>query len=94
MAAFFICCPSIAKGLSSIVCRSFSVATTQRIGAKVYFAASIRAGRDDAKIYKDLIDYIKLHGRVLSESEQLGPNIDQEAKGILILWWYIRDAGT
>ena len=80
--------PCIWKGFSSVACRSLSIANMQRSAAKIYFAASIRGGRNDAKIYKDLIEYIKLHGQVLSESEQLGPSIDQEAKGILKWWVY------
>jgi hypothetical protein len=76
---YFTC---MQKGLSSVACRYFSAATKPGGAAKIYFAASIRAGREDAKIYKELIEYIKVHGEVLSESEQLGPNIEQEAKGI------------
>lgn len=60
---------------------NFSVSYgTSNLG-KVYFAASIRAGREDANIYAELIEYVKFHCHVLSESEQVGPNIDQEAKG-------------
>ena len=88
MAAASLYFPCMWKGLSRVACRHFSVATMQRSAAKIYFAASIRAGRDDAKIYKELIDYIKCHAQVLSESEQLGPNIDQEAKGITLMMVY------
>jgi 2'-deoxynucleoside 5'-phosphate N-hydrolase len=34
---------------------------------KIYFAAAIRAGRDDAPIYAKIIDHLKKHGTVLSE---------------------------
>ena len=70
------------KGISCVACRHLSVTARRQSTAKIYFAASIRAGRNDAKMYKELIDYIKTYGQVMSESEQLEPNIDQEAKGI------------
>lgn len=34
---------------------------------KIYFAASIRGGRDDAKIYKGIIDYLRARHTVLTE---------------------------
>ena len=34
---------------------------------KVYFACSIRGGRSDAKIYAELVKFIKQHATVLSE---------------------------
>ncbi|NUN11907.1 nucleoside 2-deoxyribosyltransferase [Candidatus Micrarchaeota archaeon] len=34
---------------------------------KIYFAGSIRGGREDAAKYKELIDYLKKYGEVLSE---------------------------
>ncbi|MFC6176683.1 nucleoside 2-deoxyribosyltransferase [Companilactobacillus huachuanensis] len=34
---------------------------------KIYFAASIRGGRDDVKIYKQLIDFLKQDNQVLTE---------------------------
>ncbi|MDQ3065079.1 MAG: nucleoside 2-deoxyribosyltransferase [bacterium] len=34
---------------------------------KIYFACSIRGGRDDAEIYAELVKYIKQHAEVLSE---------------------------
>ncbi len=34
---------------------------------KIYFAASIRAGRDDVDIYSSLLSHLKNHGRVLTE---------------------------
>lgn len=33
----------------------------------IYFAGSIRAGRDDVKYYKEIISYIKKYGDVLTE---------------------------
>lgn len=33
----------------------------------IYFAGSIRGGRDDAKLYKQLIDELKKYGAVLTE---------------------------
>ena len=34
---------------------------------KIYFAGSIRGGRDDTGIYRQLIDYLKKYGTVLTE---------------------------
>ena len=34
---------------------------------KIYFAASIRGGRDDEAIYRQLIDELRHHGTVLTE---------------------------
>ncbi len=34
---------------------------------KIYFACSIRAGRDDAVIYRELVDHINTQAYVLSE---------------------------
>ena len=36
-------------------------------GLKIYFAGSIRAGRDDAEIYAKLVAILKGHGTVLTE---------------------------
>jgi 2'-deoxynucleoside 5'-phosphate N-hydrolase len=33
----------------------------------IYFAGSIRAGRDDAEIYKQIIHYLRRYGTVLTE---------------------------
>jgi nucleoside 2-deoxyribosyltransferase len=34
---------------------------------KIYFAASIRAGRDDKDLYMDIIKHLQNHGQVLTE---------------------------
>ncbi|NLR89592.1 MULTISPECIES: nucleoside 2-deoxyribosyltransferase [Flammeovirga] len=34
---------------------------------KIYFSGSIRGGRDDAKLYADIIEHIKQYGEVLTE---------------------------
>jgi 2'-deoxynucleoside 5'-phosphate N-hydrolase len=34
---------------------------------KIYFAGSIRGGRDDQELYKKIIAYLQLHGQVLTE---------------------------
>jgi 2'-deoxynucleoside 5'-phosphate N-hydrolase len=34
---------------------------------KIYFAASIRGGRQDSEIYQQLIDYLGKYGKVLTE---------------------------
>ena len=36
-------------------------------GLKIYFSGSIRGGREDALVYRDLIDYLKTFGSVLTE---------------------------
>ena len=39
---------------------------------KIYFAASIRGGRDDVELYRELIDYMQTFGKVLTEHIGLG----------------------
>ena len=34
---------------------------------KIYFAGSIRGGRDDADLYSDIIEHLKQYGEVLTE---------------------------
>ena len=34
---------------------------------KIYFAGSIRGGRHDIEIYKQIIEHLKKHGKVLTE---------------------------
>lgn len=34
---------------------------------KIYFAGSIRGGREDAELYRQIINYLKNHGEVLTE---------------------------
>jgi len=34
---------------------------------KIYFAGSIRGGREDAALYQEIIDYLKNFGKVLTE---------------------------
>ncbi len=34
---------------------------------KIYFAGSIRGGRSDAGLYRQIIDYLQTHGEVLTE---------------------------
>ena len=34
---------------------------------KIYFAGAIRGGRDDARLYQQIIDELKLYGEVLTE---------------------------
>ena len=45
---------------------------------KIYFAGAIRGGREDAKIYKNIIDYLGEKGQVLTE--HIG-NMDLNWKG-------------
>ena len=43
---------------------------------KIYFAGSIRAGRDDQELYQRLIQSLQYHGQVLTE--HVGdPNLTQ-----------------
>lgn len=82
MAAFFLACVrSKAPSFSWIASRRFSIGGVRKKTGKFYFAASIRSGREDVEIYRQLIDYIKVHGHVLSENEQLGPDSEREARG-------------
>ena len=39
----------------------------RKINMKIYFAGSIRGGREDAQLYFQLIDYLKKFGEVLTE---------------------------
>ncbi len=41
--------------------------TPGQAGLNIYFAGAIRAGRDDAELYSNLIQWLKRHGRVLTE---------------------------
>ncbi len=34
---------------------------------KIYFAGAVRAGRDSALVYKEIIEYLKKYGQVLTE---------------------------
>ena len=34
---------------------------------KIYFAGSIRGGRDDAEIYSQIIEFLQGYGQVLTE---------------------------
>ena len=46
----------------------------------IYFCGSIRAGRDDAALYKRIIDQLKDYGEVLTE--HIGdPNLMEKEKG-------------
>ena len=54
---------------------------------KIYFAASIRGGRDDVELYRELIDYMQTFGKVLTEHiglDSLRPSgeIDKDDKFI------------
>lgn len=46
----------------------------------IYFCGSIRGGRDDAPIYKRIIDQLKVYGEVLTE-HIADPNIMEKEKG-------------
>ncbi|KAK2565646.1 putative 2'-deoxynucleoside 5'-phosphate N-hydrolase 1 [Acropora cervicornis] len=46
----------------------------------IYFCGSIRGGRDDAPIYKRIIDQLKDYGEVLTE-HIADPNIMEKEKG-------------
>ncbi|MEK6937824.1 MAG: nucleoside 2-deoxyribosyltransferase [Nanoarchaeota archaeon] len=48
---------------------------------KIYFAASIRAGRGDVDIYRSIIEHLKLYGEVLTE--HIGdPNISSRGEDL------------
>lgn len=49
----------------------------------IYFCGSIRGGRDDAALYKRIIDQLKQYGEVLTE--HIGdPNLMEKEKGMTI----------
>lgn len=37
------------------------------VSLKIYFSGSIRGGRSDARVYHDLVEYLKTFGEVLTE---------------------------
>lgn len=41
--------------------------STGKMARRIYFAGSIRAGRDDAKVYAEIVAYLKNYGKVLTE---------------------------
>lgn len=47
---------------------------------KIYFAGSIRGGRVDAELYKEIIEYMKKENTVLTE--HIGSNISQAEMGV------------
>lgn len=51
----------------------------------IYFCGSIRGGRDDAPIYKRIIDQLKDYGEVLTE-HIADPNIMEKEKGGSCIW--------
>lgn len=62
---------------------------------KIYFSGSIRGGRQDAKIYNQLIQEIKKHGIVLTEhvgsSEITHERSDQEIHDQDMVWLHEAD---
>ncbi|OGM01731.1 hypothetical protein A3K72_00745 [Candidatus Woesearchaeota archaeon RBG_13_36_6] len=48
---------------------------------RIYFAGSIRAGRDDEEVYQKMINYLKKHGEVLTEHVGAQDVITKEEKG-------------
>jgi len=48
---------------------------------KIYFAGSMRGGRDDQKIYAEIIQFLQDYGEVLTE--HVGENISQQGEKIL-----------
>ena len=56
---------------------------------KIYFAGSIRGGRVDANLYKEIIEYMKKDNIVLTEN--VGSNISQTEQGIKDTQIYLQD---
>lgn len=51
---------------------------------KIYFAGSIRGGREDVPLYSDIIDLLKQHGEVLTEHVgQIDPGEDSLSDGAI-----------
>ena len=63
--------------LGDIYARVEMSSQTKRL---IYFCGSIRGGRDDAPIYKRIIDQLKDYGEVLTE-HIADPNIMEKEKG-------------
>lgn len=55
---------------------------------KIYFAGSMRAGRDDAPLYKLIVEHLKKHGTVLSEWTAYDRN--EGMISITMLWQKIK----
>ncbi len=51
---------------------------------KIYFAGSIRGGRDDAEIYSGIIELLKRYGDVLTE--HVGDRTLSSRKGVKYLF--------
>ena len=58
---------------------------------KVYFAGSIRGGRDDAQIYTDLISYIKTKNAVVLTEHIGNNNLLKKEKNLTDKEIYLRD---
>lgn len=48
-------------------CTSFPQGSLEEASMRIYFAGSIRGGREDAALYRRIIALLKMHGRVLTE---------------------------
>ncbi len=60
---------------------------------KIYFAGSIRGGREDAKIYKEIIEYLNNFGEVLTEHVGLESVSEMGENHKSDKWIYNRDMG-
>jgi hypothetical protein len=45
---------------------------------KIYFAGSIRGGREDAALYLEIIEYLKTFGEVLTEHISVSIGVEYE----------------
>ena len=59
---------------------------------KIYFAGSMRGGRDDVQVYLEIIHVLKEHGEVLTEHVG-NPNITGRGEGLPESWIFERDIG-
>lgn len=51
---------------------------------KIYFAGSIRAGRNDAEVYAKIVTFLRKHGSILTE--HVGdPNLTEKGKRYRVL---------
>ncbi len=57
----------------------------------IYFAGSIRGGREDAKLYGELIDFIKRYGNVLTEHIGDQSLTEENGEGLHSRYIYERD---
>ena len=68
--------------------------SVNRMEKKVYFAGSIRGGREDAAVYKRIIDYINATDTVLTEHIGLGSlSVKTRTKRMMSIYMSVIQSG-